>query len=375
MKNLISTTFISFLVFSFLPAQAKEDPRFSVETLYNGSDVLWGFDFLNDQEVILTKRGGSMKHLNLADGKVQTLSGVPEVRTQNQGGLLDVLVREIGDNTYIYWTYSKPEGRRESTVALMRSQWRGGALQSPEELFVAKASSREGRHFGSRLVFDREGYLFMTVGDRGVRDEAQNKSNHIGTILRLNADGTVAQGNPFASTEGALPEIWSYGHRNPQGIDIHPTTGELWSGEFGPRGGDEINLIRPGLNYGWPVVTFGREYWGPKIGVGTEKEGMEPPVVEFTPSLSYSGIAFYRGEAFPEWQNHLLLACLRTTHLHRLELNDQNEVVSSEKLLEGLGERLRMVRVGPDENIYVSTDSGKLLRLSPKTKESEVATL
>jgi aldose sugar dehydrogenase len=364
MKNSTCRPLIFIFCFLFLSLSSVYG-SFKVETVYEGSDALWGFDFLNQDELVLTKRSGAMKHLTVSTKVIRTLEGIPAVAARRQGGLLDVVVRRLENALWIYWTYSKPL-EKHSTLAIARARYSEGGLSEVSDIFVADAVSGTGKHYGSRIVFDDEGLMFVSIGDRDTRHEAQNLANHTGAILRLNADGSIPAGNPFANQEGTRAEIWSYGHRNPQGMSIHPLTRELWSGEFGPRGGDEINIIAPGKNYGWPVVTHGREYWGPKIGEGPSKEGMEDPVIQFTPSLSYSAIQFYTGDAFPQWKNQLFLACLRTTHLHRLELNEKNEVVSSERLLEDLGERMRMVRTGPDGFLYISTDSGKLVRLVPR---------
>jgi glucose/arabinose dehydrogenase len=225
-----------------------------------------------------------------------------------------------------------------------------------------------GNHWGGRLVFDRDGNLFVTLGDRfTLRDEAQNLGNHLGKVLRIRPDGSVPAGNPFAGRAGAKPEIWSYGHRNVQGAALHPVTGRLWTHEHGPQGGDEINVDLPGRNYGWPVITFGREYvTGLKIGEGTAKAGMEAPILQWTPSIAPSGMAFYTGDRFPAWKGNLLVGALSFQSLYRLEL-DGEKVVRQERMLQPIGKRIRDVRVGPDGLVYLLTDSpdGEILRVSP----------
>jgi glucose/arabinose dehydrogenase len=243
---------------------------------------------------------------------------------------------------------------------LARGIYKNKALSEIKTLFSAKTNSDEREHFGSRLLF-KDNTIFMTIGDRGKRDLAQNLDYHNGKILRLTLEGKPATGNPFEKTKNALPEIWSYGHRNPQGIDIDPITGEIYSIEFGPRGGDELNLIQKSKNYGWPVITYGKEYWGPSIG-DTHNEGMQQPVIHWTPSISPSGMTFYHSEKYPEWKNSLFLAALGSRHLRRLELKD-NQVTSEEMLFSDLNERIRHVRISPDGYLYFSTDSGKLMKV------------
>lgn len=332
-----------------------------VELLHQDRDVVWGFDYLDENRLVYTQKNGKLMLLELKSKTATELKGIPEVISVGQGGLLDVLVRREGDQEWLYWTYAK-KMKDEYTTALARARLVGAKLEDVEELFVAKTGGSKTIHFGSRLVFDEEGHLYMTVGERGDREHAQSLDTHHGKVLRLTKEGKPAPGNPFKEN----PEVWTYGHRNPQGIAIHPNTKKIWVGEFGPRGGDELNVLESGSNYGWPIVTFGREYWGPKIGEGTSKPGMQDPVLHFTPSLSYSGIAFYDGDLLPEWKGSLLLACLRTTHLHRLVLNEENKVRVSEKLLENLNQRIRQVRVDPKGAVIVSTDGGHLYRLSPR---------
>jgi glucose/arabinose dehydrogenase len=338
-------------------AEATEpnvEPRAEMVAQYD--DVIWGFDFVGEDELLLTTRSGKLYYHNLKTQEKAPLDA-PQVAIRGQGGLLDVLVHN-GD---VYLTYSD-KNERNTTTALARGKLVDKALVNLRTLFRANTAGNSGRHFGSRLVIAGE-KLFMTVGDRGERDKAQDLSRHNGKILRLNLDGTAASGNPFSENGQALPEIWSLGHRNPQGIAVDRTTGELFSVEFGPRGGDELNRIQPGKNYGWPVITYGREYYGPSIG-DTHKEGMEQPVVFWVPSISPSGMAFYTGNKIKGWQNNLFIAALGARHLRRLVIN-QGQVVEQESLFEDLNERVRQVRTGKDGYLYFSTDSGKLFRVAP----------
>ncbi|MBI4424878.1 MAG: PQQ-dependent sugar dehydrogenase [Elusimicrobia bacterium] len=348
------------------PVGAASPPSagFEVEVLLERRDVIWGFDFLPDGRIILTERGGRVALFDPKAKRAQEVKGAPEVFARGQGGLLDVRVHpRFSENRWIYLTYSEPVGKK-ATTALARARLEGHELKGLQRLFSAREPSEQEIHFGSRLEFDGP-HLFMTVGERNDRRTAQVLERHTGKILRLTHDGTAAEGNPFAGRPGALPEIWSLGHRNPQGLALRPGTGELWSAEFGPRGGDELNRIRPGANYGWPVITYGREYWGPRIGEGTEKEGLERPVSQWTPSISPSGLAFYEGKAFPAWRGNAFLACLSGNQLRRVAFKG-GQVAEQEVLLGERGWRFRHVRQGPDDLLYFSTDEGKLGRLSPK---------
>lgn len=361
MKKCTQFIIYAFALMSINCAFAKIE----VEEIFKRSDVIWGFDFLNENEVLFTERGGKFVHYHFKTKIFTELEGPKLIFSRGQGGLLDVLVRNEKEETKVYLTYSETTGPEGATTSLGKGEWKENSFQNFKKIFQAKAEGGRNIHFGSRLVFDRAGFLYMTIGDRGDRDKAQELTNHNGSILRLTKDGEAAPGNPFADQKNALPEIFSYGHRNPQGIALNPNNNQLWAVEFGPRGGDEVNHVEASKNYGWPVITFGREYWGPSIGVGTHKEGMEQPLVHFVPAISPSGMAFYSGDKFPDWSGHLFLAALSATHLHRLEFDKNNKVVKQEKLLEKLKERIRMVRSGPDGFLYVSTDSGKLLRLKP----------
>jgi glucose/arabinose dehydrogenase len=323
--------------------------------VFEGDEVIWGFDFINQEEVLFTQREGSLFHLDLKTKKTTKLEA-PIVEASGQGGLLDILI----DNGHVYLTYSK-KNKDVTTTALAKADLVKSKLRNLRTIFEATVKSNTTRHFGSRLVI-KDNHLFMTIGDRGEREHSQDLSLHNGSILKLTKEGKPASDNPFIGKESALPEIWSYGHRNPQGIDMDPVSGELYSCEFGPRGGDELNRVRKGLNYGWPVITYGKEYWGPKIGT-THKEGMEQPIKYWDPSISPSGMVFYRGDKIKEWKNNLFLANLSSTHLRRLVLKNE-EVVEEEPLFADMDERIRQVRNGPDGHLYFSTDSGKIFRVT-----------
>lgn len=351
------------LLFLLLPAWG-EAAEIKVETLIKGRGVIWGFDFLPIGDILFTERSGVMGILTPATGKAQEVPLPFAVQAVGQGGLLDVRVGpSFKTDQRIFWSYSKkvPEG---DTTALATGRLQNGRISGARDLLVMNGASDQNVHFGSRIEFDHKGHVFVSMGDRNARGRAQNLAYHNGKIMRLKEDGSVPKDNPFVGKKGAQPEIWTLGHRNPQGLFYDRTRGQLWEAEFGPQGGDEINLIVAGKNYGWPVVTYGVEYGsGAKIGEGTAKAGMMGPLHHWVPAISPSGMAFYNGEMFPEWKGSLFLACLSNQELRRLVL-DGHKVVREESLLKDRGERFRMVREGPDGALYFSTDSGWMGRLT-----------
>lgn len=364
MKKLIILIAVCSTLNVFAKTYISEGQSFIVETLFEGKDVIWGFDFLNPNdanEMIFTERDGKLRFLDLKTKKAQEITGAPKVFNQSQGGLLDVYIDHKTND--IFLTYSEPVDKK-ATTSLMK-----GKLSADKKsflgtrIFQAQALESTGEHFGSRIAIDKDGFLFMGVGERNVRARAQDLNTHHGKILRLTKDGKAAAGNPFIGIKGALPEIWSYGHRNPQGLIID-LDGSLLDAEFGPRGGDEVNLIEKGANYGWPVITYGKEYWGPSIGT-KEKAGMKQPLYYWVPSISPSGMMMYKGSAFPKFNGNLFLATLAGSHLHRVVTDKNRKLLKEEKLLEDLEDRFRQVKTGPDGMIYLSTDSGKILRLKP----------
>lgn len=364
-QNFIKTTFVLIALlaalFSVESRAQGASHAFDVEILHQGKDVIWGFDFVDAETLIFTERGGAMKKLSLKSKMPTAISGVPTVYARGQGGLLDVRVRE---KNKIYFSYSEPVGGKATTV-LAIADLEGNTLKNLKKVFVGHEPSSKQIHFGSRIEFDGKGFMYFSMGDRDDRHRAQKLDFNNGKIMRLKEDGSLPDDNPFVKTASARPEIWSYGHRNPQGLAWNPKTQELWEAEYGPRGGDELNLIQPGRNYGWPVITYGREYWGPSIGEGTVKAGMEQPNAHWVPSISPSGIGFYFGTRFPNWNGNLFFANLSSTHLRRLTIEGQ-KVTGQEELLKDKGWRFRHVRQGPDELIYFSTDEGRIGRLVPK---------
>ena len=351
--------------------QAKsKGMRYKVETISERLGVTWGMVFLNPDKIFFTERAGKIGILVPSSGEIIYLQGGPKVRASGQGGLLDVAVRPgYKADDWIYFTYSKPikgKGQVSSSTTKARSILKGNQLVKLEDVLVTKSVSNSDYHFGSRITFDEKGYLFFSIGDRGHRPNSQDLNTHSGSILRLKMDGSVPDNNPFVNQNDALPEIWSYGHRNPQGLFYDMQKKLLWSIEHGPRGGDEINLINPGLNYGWPVISYGKEYYSPaQVGESTHKEGMEQPVKYYIPSIAPGSLIVYSGKAFPNWKGNLFSGALAKRHLNRVEINLDGKAVDEERLLEKLWERIRAIVESPEGWIYLSTDTGKILRLKP----------
>ena len=337
-----------------------------VETIAGGLNHPWGFAFLPDAGMLVTERPGRLR-LVAADGKVSpALAGVPSVYAQGQGGLLDVaLAPDFAASRLVYLSFAEAgEGGASTAVARGRLNEAATALEDTKVIFRQQPKVTGGNHFGSRLAFARDGKLFVTTGERFKFDPAQDVSNHIGKILRINPDGSVPQDNPFAGRAGARPEIWSYGHRNIQSAAIHPETGALWEVEHGPRGGDELILAEPGRNYGWPLVSWGRHYDGRDIPDPPTRPDLAGSVHQWTPVIGPSGMAFYTGEAFPAWRGDVLIGGLVSQGLVRVSL-DGARMTGEERI--SLGARIRDVRQGPDGFVYALTDAdnGRILRLRP----------
>ena len=330
----------------------------------------WAIIPFTNNRLLMTDRTGFMQVLS-ADGAVlKKITGFPTVDDGGQGGLLDVaLDPDFEKNNIIYWAFSEPHGSANLTaVAKGQLNEKDSVIHNPVVIFRATPELKSNYHFGSRLLFDKEGYLFVTAGERSElegRRQAQLLNSGLGKIFRITKDGKAARGNPFINQQGAMPEIYSYGHRNPQGLDMNPATGDLWETEFGPRGGDELNLIKAGKNYGWPVITYGIEYSGEKIGDAIQqKEGMEQPVYYWDPVLSPSGIIFYSGNAIPEWKNNLFICGLSSMHIARLVI-ENNKVIGEESLLADKKERFRDI-TQMNGMLYAVTDAGNMYRISKK---------
>lgn len=353
---------VSLLVFASLVF--AEAPAYKVETIYQGLDLPWGMTFVEDDKALITQKEGSLVLLDLKTGVEKSVGGLPEdIYTKRQGGLLDV--KQAG-NGWLYFTYVKSNQDGHGATTLARAKLNGAKLESWQDLLLTDSVTNTGRHFGSRIVFGDVDTLFFGVGDRAKRSPAQDLSNHMGTLLRVDMLGRAKVDNPFFGDESAKPEIWSYGHRNPQGLAID-ALGQLWEIEHGPRGGDEINRIVPKANYGWPVVSFGKEYSSDKpVGEAAHKKGMVQPAAYFVPSIAPSSLMIYSGRAFPQWQGNFFAGALALTHLNRLALNSDGKLVEQERLLGEFQERIRYVCEDQNGLIYLLTDSGKLMRLSPQ---------
>lgn len=356
---------VSALLFALLVSfTANAAEKIRVENLTQREDSVWGFDFLPDGRLLFTERGGAFQAYDPRTKKVTAISGAPKVFAEGQGGLLDVKLHPgFEKNHWVYFSYSEPRDGKQATTALGRGRLEGNELKNVERLFSAEAVSKNDIHFGSRIVFDGPDTLYLSVSERNERDKAQDPNVHNGKLLRLTAEGKPHADNAYRPGQGR-PEIFTLGHRSVQGLALREN-GELWEVEMGPRGGDEVNLIRKGINYGWPVITYGREYYGPKIGEEA-KEGYEQPVAYWVPSISPSGADFYRGDKFKSWRGNLFLACLSGQQLRRLEFKGQ-KVVKQEAMLENMDKRFRMVRSGPDGFLYFSTDDGMIGRLVPSS--------
>ncbi|MDH3220759.1 MAG: PQQ-dependent sugar dehydrogenase [Gammaproteobacteria bacterium] len=348
------------------PEVEQDYPGIRVEQVSSGLGVPWGIAFVSPRQLLVSERSGRLRLLDIENNSIVTLSGSPGVVAEGQGGMLDVAVGPgYADDGWIYFTYSKRSGS-EAATTLARARLQQTRLVDWQDLLITDTATDTRRHFGSRIAFDDQGHVFFGVGDRGKRDMAQDLGNHIGTIMRLNLDGSVPADNPFVGIAKARDEIWSYGHRNPQGLLFDRGTGRLWSIEHGPRGGDEINLIEKGRNYGWPVISYGKEYWGPvAVGEGTSKPGMEQPRKVYIPSIAPGSLMLYRGDAFPAWRGSLFAGALKLQHINRVALSETAEATAEERILGDLGERIRALIQGPDDFIYFSTDSGRILRIRP----------
>jgi len=353
----------------------SEKATFALEEVIDGLGIPWGLAFISDSQLLITEREGSVKLLDLQSKTLSPVQSAPEVMAENQGGLLDVAVPpDFTAGDWIYFTYVRDKDDEGVTVLarakLMSDQSGSNKLVQWQDLLETRSATDSGRHFGSRIVFDENGYVYFGVGDRGERPSSQDMTNHAGTVMRLHRDGRVPKDNPFTQRNDVLPEIWSYGHRNPQGMAYDYDNKRLWLIEHGPRGGDEINLVLPGRNYGWPVISYGKEYWGPlAVGEGTHREGMEQPIKQYTPSIAPGSLLLYAGDAFPAWRGNLFSGALKLTHLNRVTLSEDGRAIAEERLLTDLGERIRALAQGPRGWLYFSTDSGKVYVMKPAAQQ------
>ncbi len=356
---------IGLILISILTCAQEKKPKNTKNThevIVSELNIPWGFTFLPDGSMLITEKAGQLIHFK--DGKKTQISGLPDIYVRGQGGLMDIILHpDYNENKWIYFSYASSEGEDEGgNTAIGRAKLKGTSLMDFEVLYKASPNSRKGQHFGSRLAFDNDGYLFFTIGERGDRDvNPQDITRDCGKVYRLKDDGTVPTDNPFYDVPNAKKAIYSYGHRNPQGMTIHPKTGEIWTHEHGPKGGDEINIIKPGKNYGWPVISYGVNYSGTKFTDITEKEGMEQPLHYWDPSIAPSGIAFISSDRYGDWKGNLLVGSLKFQYLDLCTLKD-GKVIKEEHLLDGIG-RVRSVEQGPDGFIYVGVENLGIVKL------------
>ena len=344
-----------------------ENLTIKLDTLASGMDNPWGITFLTNGELLITEQSGKLFKRS-TDGTLSEISGIPEVKSAGQGGLMDIEVHpNLENNGWIYIAYSKPDpaDKKQATTAIVRGKLRGNSFVDQEEIFEALPYSSRRHHFGCRMEFDNAGYLYLSVGDRGNRDvNPQNLDNHCGKIHRIFDDGRIPEDNPFVNIPGAMPSIYTYGNRNPQGIALNPVDGSIWENEHGPRGGDEVNIVKKGINYGWPVISYGINYNGTIFTEQTESEGMEQPIMYWLPSIGVCGMTFVNSDVYPGWKNNVLSGSLRFKYLERAVVKG-NEITHREKILENIG-RLRVVEVGPDGYIYVGVEEpGYIFKLTP----------
>jgi len=339
-----------------------------VSPMFKGLASPWSLAFLPNGDMLITEKPGRLRIVRGGTLDPQPIAGVPEVFAVGQGGLLEVAVHpQFATNQFVYLTYSKGKGD-QGTTALARGRFDGKALVDVKDILVTDNWNTGGVHFGSKLAFGRDGMIYMTVGERNDRNRAQNLNSHGGKILRLKDDGTVPPDNPFVGKTDAKPEIFSYGHRNAQAIAVHPDTGQVWNTEHGPQGGDELNVVQAGKNYGWPVITYGREYSGEVISAQPAREGMEQPFTSWTPSPGLSGMVIYTGDKFPGWKGQMILGALAGVGIHRVGFNERG-LAGREAMLTTLRQRIRDVRQGPDGLLYLVVDAnpGGILKVEPAT--------
>lgn len=358
-------------VFSFTACAQKDttiEPAQTIiehEVVVDGLEIAWGMTFLPDGSMLITEKNGDI--VKFQDGKKQALTGGPEVYQRGQGGLLDIILHpDYEENGWIYMSYSSSEGEGDGgNTAIMRTKLNGTQFTNTEVLYKATPNTTRGQHFGSRMVFDRDGYLYFSIGDRGNHDEnPQDITRDAGKVYRIHDDGRIPQDNPFVGRAGAKEAIYSYGHRNPQGMILHPETGEVWVHEHGPQGGDEINVVKKGENYGWPLVTFGENYGGGAISDQTTNPEMEDPIYQWTPSIAPSGFEYVTSDKYPSLKGNLLVGSLKFQYLEHVIIDGTN-VQKREKLLENIG-RVRDVKQAPDGNIYVSVENVGIVKLVEK---------
>ena len=368
MKNkiyLILVVFISTLFVSFIIADTKQTKEYDV--VVSGLNIPWGFTFLPDNSMLITEKEGLLLHFK--DGKKNIVTGLPKIKIQGQGGLMDIeLHPDYKKNGWIYFTYSSGNSKGANTT-LMRARINNGRLINQEVLYKATPNTSRGQHFGARIAFDKNGYLYFSVGDRGNRAvNPQDITKDGGKVYRLHDDGKIPSDNPFVDVKNAKKAIYSFGHRNPQGMEMNPFNGEIWTHEHGPKGGDEVNIIKKGKNYGWPKASYGINYSGSKFTDKTSIVGMEGPIHHWTPSIAPSGMAFINGNKYPKMKGGLLVGSLKFRYISYCTLNN-GKVVKEEKMLEGLG-RVRSIEQGNDGYMYAGIEQLGIVRIIPNNESN-----
>lgn len=359
---LFTIIFISILACA---QEKKETQNKSYQVIVSNLSIPWGFTFLPDNSILITEKEGKLIHYK--NGNKTEISGLPEIYVRGQGGLLDIKLHpNYKDNGWLYFTYASPEGdHKGGNTALMRAKIKNNTLINKELLYKATPNTTRGQHFGSRIVFDNNGYIYFTIGERGDRDvNPQDITRDGGKVYRLHDDGSIPKDNPFIGYNNAKKAIYSYGHRNPQGMVLHPETGEVWTHEHGPRGGDEINIIKPGKNYGWPKISYGINYSGTKFTDDTALPGMEQPLHYWDPSIAPSGMEFITSDIYKGWKGNLLIGSLKFQYLNNCYI-EKGKVVKEERLLDGIG-RVRSINQGPDGYIYVGVENLGIIKLLQK---------
>ncbi|MFV0566894.1 MAG: PQQ-dependent sugar dehydrogenase [Flavobacteriaceae bacterium] len=347
---------------SKIEAQVPSPLNYSTQTVVPDIDIPWGLAFLPDGSLLITEKSGNLIHFN--NGLRTNIENLPEIYVRGQGGLMDVALHpDYANNGWIYFSYASSDGNGDGgNTALMRAKIKNNTLIEKTLLYKASPNTKKGQHFGSRIEFDNKGFLYFSIGERGERDvNPQDITKDGGKIYRLHNDGTIPNDNPFFDSENAKKAIFSYGHRNPQGMAKHPETGQIWTHEHGPQGGDEINIIDKGKNYGWPIISYGINYNGTPFTDITEKEGMEQPLFYWVPSIAPSGMAFVTSKLYPDWQGSILVGSLKFQYLERLVLKNSH-VIKREKLFENIG-RVRNVKQGPDGYIYLGVEGKGILKI------------
>jgi glucose/arabinose dehydrogenase len=368
MKHLRSLLSFLFITYSFFGQESTSNNaltlQYNTEIIVSDVNIPWGFTFLPDNSILITEKAGELIHFK--NGQKTVISGMPEVTLRGQGGLMDIeLHPNYKENNFIYFTYASSEGTEKgANTTLMRAVFKDGALSDQKVLYKAYPNSRKGQHFGSRIAFDSENRIYFSIGDRGNRDvNPQDITKDCGKIYRLNDDGSIPKDNPFVGVENAKEAIFCYGNRNPQGMETNPFTGEIWAHEHGPKGGDEINIIQKGKNYGWPVISYGINYSGTKFTDITEKEGMEQPLHYWDPSIATSGMAFVNSDKYPEWKGNVLVGSLKFNYIANCYL-ENGKVVKEEKIVEKIG-KVRSIEQSNDGYLYVGVEGKGIVKIIP----------